>query len=61
MFKKPDLTQLTGWVIVDPRSGNATEYFTWKEVLDANDKMKGHLMSKEFYENVYREINNLRF
>jgi hypothetical protein len=47
-----DLTQEKDWVIV--RGENVFYYDTWNEACVVNTMLGGHLMSKSYYENHYK-------
>ena len=47
-----DLTQEKDWVIV--RGENVFHYDTWNEACVVNTMLGGKLMSKNYYENHYR-------
>lgn len=55
---RPDLTNQKGWVTIK-KDGSVKEFEHWREAVDtAMDNKGGTLMSKEFYETQYKEIQN---
>lgn len=50
---RPELTNQKGWVIV--RGENVFHYETWNEAVTVNQMLGGNLMSKDYYENHYKE------
>ena len=57
-MNKPELTNQKGWVIV--RGENVYNYETWNEAVTVNQMLGGHLMSKEYYENHYKNESNTK-
>ena len=53
VFEKKDLTQEKNWVIV--RGDNVFYYDSWNEACVVNTMLGGHLMSRNFFENHYKE------
>ena len=51
-----DLTQEKDWVIV--RGENVFYYDTWNEACVVNTMLGGNLMSKSYYENHYKNLQN---
>ena len=57
-MNKPELTNQKGWVIV--RGENVYNYETWNEAVIVNQMLGGHLMSKEYHENLYKNESNTK-
>lgn len=55
MENRRDLREEKGWVIVT--KDNTLEYETFEEAAEVNKLMSGHLMSKNYYENHYKNEN----
>jgi hypothetical protein len=57
-MNRPELTNQKGWVIV--RGENVYNYETWNEAVIVNQMLGGHLMSKEYHENHYKNESNTK-
>lgn len=55
-WSRPQLTNEKGWVIV--RGKDVFHYETWNEAVTINQMLGGSLMSKNYYENHYTQIQN---
>ena len=52
---RKDITQEKDWVIV--RGDKVYYYTSWNEACVVNTMLGGHLMSKSYYENHYKNEN----
>jgi hypothetical protein len=53
--KRPDLTNHIGWVRVFS-NGQVQQYQTWEELMNS-DSYNGNVMTSEFYETKYKQLN----